>query len=50
LTLAWTGNNEVRFYKVEDNILTTAAIPNKSPVDGKAGALRCSKKVKAPTQ
>jgi len=28
-----TGSNEVRFYKVEGNILTITTAPNKSPVD-----------------
>lgn len=51
LTLAWTGNNEVRFYTVEGNILTITAIPNKSPVDGREGrSIAVLEKVKAPTQ
>jgi len=48
---AWTGNNEVRFYKVEGNILTITGAPNKSPVDGPEGrSVVVWEKVKAPTQ
>jgi Lipocalin-like domain len=48
---AWTGNNEVRFYKLEGSILTIAATPNKSPIDGREGrSVVILEKVKVTTQ
>jgi uncharacterized membrane protein len=34
---AWTGTNQVRFYKLEGNTRTIAAAPNNSPIDGREG-------------
>jgi Lipocalin-like domain len=48
---AWTGTDQVRFFKLDGNILTITSAPFKSPRDGREG---CSvlvwEKVKAPTQ
>jgi hypothetical protein len=33
----WTGTDQVRFYKLEGNILTTTSAPNRNPVDGREG-------------
>jgi hypothetical protein len=47
---AWTGTNQVRFIKLDGNILTIAAAPNKSPMDGREGrTILVWEKVKAPT-
>jgi hypothetical protein len=34
---AWTGTDQVRFYKLEGNILTITSAPGRSPVDGREG-------------
>jgi Lipocalin-like domain len=34
---AWTGTDQVRFFKLDGNILTITAAPNKSPIDGREG-------------
>ncbi len=34
---SWTGTDLVRFYKLEDDILTITTAPNKSPLDGREG-------------
>jgi hypothetical protein len=48
---AWTGTDQVRFYKIEGNTLTITAAPNKSPIDGREGhSVIVWEKVKAPTQ
>jgi hypothetical protein len=45
-----TGNDEVRFYKLEGNILTITTAPNKN-LDGQEGRMFVVwEKVKAPTQ
>jgi hypothetical protein len=47
---AWTGTNQVRFIKLDGNILAIAAAPNKSPMDGREGrTILVWEKVKAPT-
>ena len=33
----WTGTDQVRFYKLEGNILTITSAPNRNPVDGREG-------------
>lgn len=48
---AWTGTDQVRFFKLDGNILTIATAPNKSPTDGSEGrTVLVWEKVKAPTQ
>jgi len=48
---AWTGTDQIRFYKLEGNTLTIKAAPNKSTIDGREGqAVVVWEKVKAPTQ
>jgi Lipocalin-like domain len=48
---AWTGTDQVRFFKLDGNILTITAAPNKSPIDGREGhTVLVWEKVKAPTQ
>jgi len=45
---AWTGTDQVRFFKLDGNITTA---PNKSPVDGRDGrTVLVWEKVKGPTQ
>jgi Lipocalin-like domain len=34
---AWTGTDQVRFFPLNGNILTIAAAPNRSPMDGREG-------------
>ena len=34
---AWTGTDQVRFFKLNGNILTITTAPNKSPMDGREG-------------
>jgi hypothetical protein len=34
---AWTGTDQVRFYKLEGNALTITSAPNRSPTDGREG-------------
>jgi hypothetical protein len=34
---AWTGTDQVRFYKLEGNTLTIVTAPNKSAADGREG-------------
>ncbi len=34
---AWTGTDQVRFYKLDGNTLTITTAPNKSPADGREG-------------
>lgn len=34
---AWTGTDQVRFYKLEGNILTITSAPNRNPVHGREG-------------
>jgi len=47
---AWTGTDQVRFFKLEGNILTITAAPNKNPTDGREGhTVLVWEKVKAPT-
>jgi len=33
----WTGTDQVRFYKLEGNILTITSAPNRNPVDSREG-------------
>ena len=33
----WTGTDQVRFYKLEGNLLTITSAPNRNPVDGREG-------------
>jgi Lipocalin-like domain len=48
---AWTGTDQVRFFKLEGNILTITSAPNKSPMDGREGrAIVVWEKMKAPNQ
>lgn len=48
---AWTGTDQVRFFKVDGNSLTITTAPNKSPMDGREGrSILIWEKVKAPTQ
>jgi hypothetical protein len=48
---AWTGTDQVRFFKIDGNIITITAAPNKSPMDGREGrAVIVWEKVKAPNQ
>jgi len=45
---AWTGTDQVRFYKLDGNVLTNTTV-NKSPVDGREGrTVLVWEKVKAP--
>jgi hypothetical protein len=34
---AWTGTDQVRFYKLEGNTLTITSAPNKLPTDSREG-------------
>lgn len=34
---AWTGTDQVRFYKLEGNTLTITSAPNRNPTDGREG-------------
>jgi hypothetical protein len=34
---AWTGTDQVRFYKLDGSILTITSAPNHNPVDGREG-------------
>jgi hypothetical protein len=48
---AWTGTDQVRFYKLDGNTLTITTAPNKSTYDGREGrTVLVWEKVKAPTQ
>ena len=48
---AWTGTDQVRFIKLDGNVLTITAAPNKSPMDGREGhSVIVWEKVKSPTQ
>jgi hypothetical protein len=48
---AWTGTDQVRFFKLDGNVLTITTAPNKSPMDGREGqTVLVWEKVKAPTQ
>ncbi|WP_063702701.1 lipocalin-like domain-containing protein [Bradyrhizobium centrolobii] len=48
---AWTGTDQVRFYKLDGNTLTITTAPNKSTYDGREGrTVVVWEKVKAPTQ
>jgi hypothetical protein len=48
---AWTGTEQIRFFKLDGNILTITSAPNKSPIDGREGrSVLVWEKVKAPTQ
>src|SRR5262245_1560536 len=48
---AWTGTDQVRFFKLDGNILTITAAPNKSPMDGREDrTVLVWEKVKAPAQ
>jgi Lipocalin-like domain len=48
---AWTGTEQVRFFKLDENILTITTAPNKSPIDGREGrGVLVWEKVKAPSQ
>ena len=46
---AWTGTDQVRFYKLDGNILNIIAAPGRSPVDGREGrAILVFERVKSP--
>lgn len=46
---AWTGSEQVRFYKLKGNTLTITTAPLKSPIDGREGtSVLVWEKVKAP--
>jgi len=48
---AWTGTDQIRFYKLDGNILTITTAPAKSPPDGlEAQVVVVWEKVKAPNQ
>ena len=48
---AWTGTEQIRFFKLDGNILTITSAPIKSPIDGREGrAVLVWEKVKGPTQ
>jgi Lipocalin-like domain len=48
---AWTGTDQVRFIKLDGNVLTITTAPNKSPMDGREGrSVLVWEKVKSPTQ
>jgi Lipocalin-like domain len=48
---AWTGTDQVRFFKLDGNILTITTAPAKSPIDGREGrGVLVWEKVKAPSQ
>src|SRR5215475_14467955 len=48
---AWTGTDQVRFIKLDGNVLTITAAPNKSPMDGREGrSVIVWEKVKSTTQ
>jgi hypothetical protein len=48
---AFTGTDQIRFYKLDGNTLTITTAPNKSMVDGREGRLILVwEKVKAPIQ
>jgi len=48
---AWTGTNQVRFFKLDGKILTITTAPNKSPIDGREGqTVLVWEKMKGPTQ
>ena len=34
---AWTGTDQVWFFKLDGNILSITTAPNKSPMDGREG-------------
>jgi hypothetical protein len=36
---AWTGTDQVRFDKLEGNVLTITSAPNRNPVDGRDGRI-----------
>ena len=47
----WTGTDQVRFFKLDGNILTITGAPSKSPIDGREGrTILVWEKAKAPTQ
>jgi hypothetical protein len=51
LNEAWTGTEQVRFFKLDGNILTITSASNKSPIDGREGrTVLVWEKVKAPSQ
>jgi Lipocalin-like domain len=33
----WTGTDQIRFYKLDGNLLTITSAPNRNPVDGREG-------------
>jgi hypothetical protein len=33
----WAGIDQIRFYKLDGNILTITSAPNRNPIDGRAG-------------
>jgi hypothetical protein len=48
---AWTGTDQVRFYKLDGNTLTITTAPNKSTYDGRESrTVLVLEKVKAPTE
>ena len=48
---AWTGTDQVRFYKLDGNTLTITSAPNKFPMDGREGhSVIVWERVKGPTQ
>ena len=48
---AWTGTDQVRFFKLDGNTLTITGAPNKSPEDGREDwTVLVWEKVKAPTE
>jgi hypothetical protein len=48
---AWTGTNQIRFYKLDGNTLTITSAQKKSQADGREGrSILVWEKVKAPTR
>jgi len=48
---AWTGTDQIRFYKLDGNTLTITTAPNKSTYDGRESrTVLVLEKVKAPTE
>ena len=48
---AWTGTDQIRFFKIDGNTLTVTTAVQKSPIDGREGrSVLVWEKVKAPTQ
>ncbi len=48
---AYTGTDQIRFYKLDGSTLTITTVPNKSPTDGREGrGILVWEKVRAPTR